>query len=275
MIISLLTGVIVVVLLRFLRTLHRDDLKYNLFRSEYPDTWYLHSDPTFDERRSIWVPPLATLPSSQQFVLSLSLSLSRPLCAPALRPGVDSWVVVTVRATRFPRVRGHGGLEVCKRPWSFRGPRGYAPIWADGRVCRLLYDVQQMLSLCSLYCDSPLSTQPELLVHVPAAMRECRGRKRAGNPSRPTVPTNGGLQPKDWQALFLNNVGFQESILDFGGVRGRLWQLCSGWVYVGIGRRVPIVLSCFPSLLSSSTPGCLRCIFRLDGPAQGLEDSTL
>ena len=66
-----------------------------------------------------------------------------------------------VRVTRFPRVRGHGGLEVCKRPWSLREPRGYAPIVADGGVCRLLYDVHQTLSLSSLYSDSPLSSQPQ------------------------------------------------------------------------------------------------------------------
>ena len=65
-----------------------------------------------------------------------------------------------VRATRFPRARGDGGLEVCKRPWSFRGPRGHAPMGADGGVCRLL-DVRQTLSLCSLYSDSPLSSWPQ------------------------------------------------------------------------------------------------------------------
>ena len=52
---------------------------------------------------------------------------------------------------------------------------------------------------------------PELLVHVPAALRECRGRTRAGNPrGRPSqgtagsIPRTGGHQPKDWQALFFN-----------------------------------------------------------------------
>ena len=67
-------------------------------------------------------------------------------------------------------------------------------------------------------------------------MRECRGRNRVGNPSRATVPRNGGLQPKDWQGLFSNNVGFQESILDFGGYVSEvvcgsciLFRLCRYW----------------------------------------------
>ena len=62
------------------------------------------------------------------------------------------------------------------------------------------------------------------LVCVPAALRECRGRTRAGKPPRATgaareratprgrpsqgtagsIPRTGGHQPKDWQALFFN-----------------------------------------------------------------------
>ena len=58
-----------------------------------------------------------------------------------------------VTGTRFPRVRGHSPLEVCKCPWSLRGSREYAPHGymglneADGGACRLLYAVHQTFSL--------------------------------------------------------------------------------------------------------------------------------
>ena len=48
--------------------------------------------------------------------------------------------------TRFPEVHPHGRPVLPKRPWSLRGSRGYAPMGADGGVCRLLYAVYQMLS---------------------------------------------------------------------------------------------------------------------------------
>ena len=61
-------------------------------------------------------------------------------------------------------------------------------------------------------------------------------------PEERRVPT----QPKDWQALLFNTVGDQEFFLAFGKcvsevVRGSFILV---WVYVGIGHRVPIVLSC-------------------------------
>ena len=108
---------------------------------------------------------------------------------------------------------------------------------------------------------------------------------QGGHPPRATVPRNGGHQPKDWRAptqgprtgrryLLTLSVTFVEVLRGLRRlrVRGRLWQWYSGWVYVVTGRRVPIVLSCLPSLLSSSIPGFQRCNFPLDGPAQGLED---
>ena len=52
--------------------------------------------------------------------------------------------------TRFRRVRLLALLDVLKHPWSLRGPRGYAPMGADGWVLCLLYDVHQMLSLSSV-----------------------------------------------------------------------------------------------------------------------------
>ena len=71
-----------------------------------------------------------------------------------------------------------------------------------------------------------------------------------GRPSRGTAGTNpktGGHQPKDWQALLFNTVGDHEFFLAFGIcvseiVRGSFILV---WGYVGIGRRVPIVLSCY------------------------------
>ena len=132
------------------------------------------------------------------------------------------------------------------------------------------------------------------LVCVPAALRECwvpglhgqTGTPR-GRPSRGTAGTNpktGGHQPKDWQALPFNTVGDHEFFLAFGKcvseiVRGSFW-------YVGIGRRIPIVLSCCSLRLSSifcsirtarsnlrscfsrcvGTSRCQLCHFRLNGP---------
>ena len=49
--------------------------------------------------------------------------------------------------TRSHGVPSHSRDEVSKRPWSFRGSRGYAPMGAHGWVCSLLYAVHQMLSL--------------------------------------------------------------------------------------------------------------------------------
>ena len=44
------------------------------------------------------------------------------------------------------------------------GDRGDVPLkvpWGDGGVCRLMYDVHQTLSFCSLYSGSPLSSWPQ------------------------------------------------------------------------------------------------------------------
>ena len=126
---------------------------------------------------------------------------------------------------------------------------------------------------------------PELLVQRTSGIAGMPGPlARAGNPrGRPSegtagsIPRTGGHQPKDWQAIFFNTVGFQESILDFGGYVFEV--VCGGCIlvggYVGIGRRVPFDLSFFLSLLSSSIPGCQRCHFRLNDPVQGLEDRIL
>ena len=45
-------------------------------------------------------------------------------------------------------------------------------------------------------------TVASLLVHVPAALRECRahGLTQGGHPPRATVPRNGGLHPQDWRS---------------------------------------------------------------------------
>ena len=71
-----------------------------------------------------------------------------------------------------------------------------------------------------------------------------------GRPSRGTAGTNpktGGHQPKDWQALPFNTVGDHEFFLALGKcvsevVRGSFILV---WGYAGIGRRVPIALSCY------------------------------
>ena len=49
--------------------------------------------------------------------------------------------------TRLQRVRLLALLGLCKRPWSLRGPRGYAPMGADGWDRSLLYAVHRILSL--------------------------------------------------------------------------------------------------------------------------------
>ena len=170
-------------------------------------------------------------------------------------------------------------------------------------------------------CNGRLATSS--LVCVPAALRECRvlglhaqtGNPR-GRPSRGTAGTNpktGGHQPKDWQALPFNNVGDHEFFLAFGKcvsevVRGSFILV---WGYVGIGRRVPVVLSCYSLRFSLhslffltlcqlrschrqfcsirtarsnfrscfsrcvGTSGCQLCHFRLNGPVRGLEDNML
>ena len=55
-----------------------------------PDTWCVHSDPTLHDCQfgfRHWPP----------FLIHICSYLSRPMYTPALRPGVDSWFVVTVR----------------------------------------------------------------------------------------------------------------------------------------------------------------------------------
>ena len=81
-------------------------------------------------------------------------------CSAGRRTSIILYAVV--RASGFPRVRGHGGPEVCKRPWSFRGHRGYAPMVADGWVCRLLCAVHQTLSLgpCTVSVNGAAGHKP-------------------------------------------------------------------------------------------------------------------
>ena len=99
------------------------------------------------------------------------------------------------------------------------------------------------------------------------------GQPLAGDrPKERRAPTQGLAG-----VILLNNVGFQESILYFGGYVSEV--VCGSCFLVGrmsvLGAVFLIVLSYFFSLLSSSIPGCQRCNFRLNGPVQELEDSIL
>ena len=88
-----------------------------------------------------------------------------------------------------------------------------------------------------------------LISHVVTGART----KRAGNPSRATVRRNGGLQPKDWQALFFHSVGFQESILDFGGYVSEV--VCGSCILVGC---MSVLGAVFPSFYLASLRFSLR-----------------
>ena len=81
-------------------------------------------------------------------------------------------VYVVRRGTSWYAVHGYAlssstwakhSLNFGRAP-DFSGDRVCTPLlvpWSDGGVCRLLYDVHQTLSLCSLYSDSPLSSRPQ------------------------------------------------------------------------------------------------------------------
>ena len=78
-----------------------------------------------------------------------------------------------VTGTRLLQVRLLGHPELRKRPWPLRRPRGdgnggrfvRSPCLPSWRGLRL-YAVHQMLSLCSLYSNGPLSSRPQPLGRV-------------------------------------------------------------------------------------------------------------
>ena len=82
-------------------------------------------------------------------------------------------LVLLLTGTRLLRVRLLGHPDVRKRPWLLRRPRGdgnggrfvRSPCFPSWRGLRL-YAVYQMLSLCSLYSDGPLSSRPQPLGSV-------------------------------------------------------------------------------------------------------------
>ena len=89
--------------------------------------------------------------------------------------------------TRLARARLLALLEVCKRPWSFRGSRGHAPMGANGWVCSLLYAVCQMLPL--LHCTV---TANGTAAHNRG--KSSRGGSPRGHKARPlTQSSNLGL----------------------------------------------------------------------------------
>ena len=75
--------------------------------------------------------------------------------------------------TRSLQVRLPGHAEDHKRPWPLRGSRGdgnggrfvRSPCLPSWRGLRL-YALHQMLSLCSLYSNSPMSSRPQPLGRV-------------------------------------------------------------------------------------------------------------
>ena len=82
-------------------------------------------------------------------------------------------LVLQFTGTSIPGVHLLALPEVRKRPWLLRRPRGdgnggrfvRSPCLPSWRGLRL-YAVHQMLSLCSLYSNSPLSSRPQPLGRV-------------------------------------------------------------------------------------------------------------
>ena len=156
-------------------------------------------------------------------------------------------------------------------------------------------------------------------MHVPAALRECWAhgphKRRAtprGRPSQGTAgsnPRTGGHQPKDWEALPFNTVGYREFFLDFGGYVSEVarcsgtlvWGLvCRSWFSSAIpftfSRSLALLLtlcqlhsclrqfsstlteqssfrSCFTQYAGRCIPSRRRFHFRLIAPVQGIEDN--
>ena len=89
-----------------------------------------------------------------------------------LRPlfWLDDELLYDAIGIRTLQVRLPGHPEDRKRPWPLRGSRGdgnggrfiRSPCLPSWRGLRL-YAVRQMLSLCSLYSNSPLSSRPQPL----------------------------------------------------------------------------------------------------------------
>ena len=124
--------------------------------------------------------------------------------------------------TRSHGVPSHSRDDVSKRPWSFRGSRGYAPMGAHGWVCRLLYAVHQMLSLVP--CTGTVSgaaghnrwgvverrlpaktrgrtadctlTPPKGGSEAAGAAEWLYHSRQAGTPRRATNPKTGGHRPE-------------------------------------------------------------------------------
>ena len=78
-----------------------------------------------------------------------------------------------VTGTRFPRVRGHSPLEVCKCPWSLRGSREYAPHGYMGLMAGLA-------ACCTLYIRHfPLVPVQRWSTELPATTVGERRRRRS------------------------------------------------------------------------------------------------
>ena len=87
--------------------------------------------------------------------------------------GCGCGLLYDVIGIRAPQVRLPGLPEVCKRPWPLRGSREDGnggrfvrspclPLWRGLRLCALY----QMLSLCSLCSNNPMSSRPQPLGSV-------------------------------------------------------------------------------------------------------------
>ena len=118
----------------------------SLLRHWVSPIWYTSNTvPLRDEVLALtvvaWLPFFFAVYSDYDVLGSVSCSFGQ-------RTSIILYAVV--RASGFPRVHGHRPLEVCKRPWSLRGSRGYAPHGTMGLMdwfCRLLCAVHQTLSL--------------------------------------------------------------------------------------------------------------------------------
>ena len=99
-----------------------------------------------------------------------SSSLARRACVHVLP---FSSPRIAVYGCKFSSSSALGHPEVRKRPWPLRGSRGdgnggrfvRSPCLPSWRGLRL-YALHQMLSLCSLYSNSPMSSQPQPLGRV-------------------------------------------------------------------------------------------------------------
>ena len=78
-----------------------------------------------------------------------------------------------LRVLVFVKYHGSGHFGLCKRPWSPRGSRRYAPMGADGWVCSLAYAVHQMLSLlpCVVTANGAAGHNPGEVAETPPLAR--------------------------------------------------------------------------------------------------------